>query len=519
MKQYNNNFMDQQVIDEVTPQKPVYQDLLDAMLLDESEHPERTGMTLSRVEEVIGIVIDEKFRAEALISKCYEEAGVEIGPFGAMPASAAIKVATVLTEAFSPDEVKKLARLFNESELSTREVIALHKKFKIPVSKLEDDLLPVKGEGAKVFDSKGKSYIDLDSNYSTTNLGNANAEIAKGLYNQASLLISQKEDRIQVARARFLKEIGHLFPGDLQCFYWQNSGGEAVDKALKIAKAFTNQTGVIAFEGGFHGRTHAAVAVTCNLAYRKPFGLDNVGWVHFAPYGDTNAVKSLLKAGKAKIVIMELVQGEEAGVRGATPQFAHEIRTLCDQYEALLIVDEVQTGFARVSTGEGMWFASHVLGIVPDLMVIGKSFGGGFPVTAVVTKPEISQAMKPGYDGSTFGGNPMAMTSAFIATKQMKALNLPVKTAINSSLFQKGLCKINSPLMKGFRAYGLMIGIDLESPECVHRVQEVMMKYGAHSSLSTGATMRWIPPLVITEEEIEEVLEIFAKTLKIIEKE
>lgn len=506
------------IMGEVTVEKPAYQDLLDSMLYNELEHPERTNITISRIEEAIHIVVAEKNRVEALISRCYEVKGSETGAFDALTAPVATKVAVILTESLSSAEVKKLVQLFNESELSTCEVIALHKKYKIPVSKLEDDLLPVKGKGAKVFDSKGQAFIDMDSNYSATNLGNANIEIAKGLYNQASLLISQKEDRIQVARARFLKEIGNLFPSDLQCFYWQNSGGEAVDKALKIAKAFTGQTGVVAFEGGFHGRTHGAIAVTYNPKYRKPFGLDDVPWVNFSPFGDVNTVESILKSGKAKIVIMELIQGEEAGVRRATKEFAHTIRSLCDHYDALLIADEVQSGFARVSTGEGMWFACQTLDIVPDIMVIGKSFGGGFPVTAVVTKPDISNAMKPGYDGSTFGGNPMAMTSALIATRQMKALNLPVKTAVNSERFKKGLSMIESSLVKGFRAYGLMIGIDLESPACVRKVQEVMMGYGVHSSLSTGVTMRWMPPLVITEEEIDQVLDAFVRALRIVEK-
>jgi acetylornithine/succinyldiaminopimelate/putrescine aminotransferase len=180
----------------------------------------------------------------------------------------------------------------------------------------------VKGDGALVFDSRGNKYVDLDNNYSATNPGNANSEIALGLFNQASLLVSQKEDRIQVARARFLKEFQGFLPEGLECFYWQNSGGEAVDKSLKIAKAYTGHTGLIATEGGFHGRTHGAVAVTHNPAYRAPFGLDHESWVHFAKFGDLDAVATMLERGLAKTVIVELVQGEEAGIRPAGNDFA-----------------------------------------------------------------------------------------------------------------------------------------------------------------------------------------------------
>jgi len=375
----------------------------------------------------------------------------------------------------------------------------------------------VKGDGALVFDSRGNKYIDLDNNYSATNPGNANSEIALGLFNQASLLVSQKEDRIQVARARFLKEFQGFLPEGLECFYWQNSGGEAVDKSLKIAKAYTGHTGLIAFEGGFHGRTHGAVAVTHNPAYRAPFGLDHEPWVHFAEFGDLDAVSTMLERGLAKTVIVELVQGEEAGIRPAGNDFAQGLRALCDQHDALLIVDEVQTGFGRVANGPHTWFTSQLFGITPDIMAIGKSFGGGYPLTAVVTNPHISAAMRNGYDGSTFGGNPMAMTAVLIATRQMKKLELPTVTAERAAQFAEGLHEVASPLIGKVRVVGLMIGIELPSSEVVAKVQKNMMKLGVHSSLSTGSTLRWMPPLVITEEQVENVVSAFARALEMIE--
>ncbi len=491
--------------------------LLSALAADPARHPERSHATLARVTEVIEILCNGNGDAGALASKCVAAAGPGHGLLSPVSNSTAAAVATVMANALAQDQLERAIELLWQSELSTDEVIALHKKYKIPVSHLEDDLLPVKGDGALIFDSKGQTFIDLDSNYSATNLGNANPEIALGLFNQASILVSQKEDRIQVARARFLKEFHGILPDGLQCFYWQNSGGEAVDKSLKIAKAYTGHTGVVAFEGGFHGRTHGAVAVTHNPAYRTPFGLDDVPWVHFAEFGDLDAVRTILEEGSAKTVILELVQGEEAGIRPAGSEFAQGLRALCDEHNALLIVDEVQTGFGRVADGPETWFASQLFGIEPDIMAIGKSFGGGYPVTAVVTRPHVSAAMRGGYDGSTFGGNPMAMTAALIATRQMKKLHLPAVTAVRGARFADQLHNVTSPLIGEIRVIGLMIGIDLPSKQVVAEVQKNMMSRGVHSSLSTGSTLRWMPPLVITDDQVDTVVSAFAESVKTVE--
>ncbi len=495
-------------------------DLVGALVADPVWSPERSNASPARIREALGLVCKDEAEAGRVYTKCTQATGPVPDENAPLSDAAGLRAAAALVEELDETRLERVAELLRLSEIATDEVIRLHRAYKIPVSHLEDDLLPTRGEGALVWDSRGREYVDLDANYSATNLGNANEAVARGLYNQAGLLISQKEDRIGVARARFLREIMPMMPGDLHHFYWQNSGGEAVDKALKIAKAYTGQRGVVAFTGGFHGRTHGAVAVTHNEAYRRPFGLHEEDWVHFAEWGDLAAVERLLDAGKARIVILELVQGEEAGIRPATPEFARGLRELCDARDAVLIADEVQTGFARVAAGEGQWFASHRYGIVPDIITIGKSFGGGYPVTAVVTGGEIAEAMKPGYDGSTFGGNPMAMTAALIATRQMRSLNLPARVVELSARFRDGLESIRKKhdVVGEIRVVGLMLGIDLDSHERVAEVQRRMQGHGAHSSLSTGRTMRWLPPLVITEEQVETVLAAFDKALGEIER-
>jgi len=483
--------------------------LYQSIIGDRSKHPERLRATWNRVEEVLDIVL--KDRAAEVIEQLQPPADMRIE---LMPEEVG-KLVDVLASRCSAAEGMLLQQMFQESEISTQEAIDLHEQFKIPVSQLESDIVPVSGKGAWIVDTKGKRYLDLDSNYSATNLGLSNPEIALGLFNQATQLISVKEDRVHIPRARFLKSIQPMLPEGLTQFYWQNSGGEAVDKALKIAKAYTGHKGVVAMKGGFHGRTHGAVAVTYEKKYREPFFLDDEDWVHFVDFNDVDAVEKLFAAGKAKTVILELVQGEEAGVRAAERDFAAELRKVCDKYGCLMIVDEIQTGFGRTAEEPGQWFACMVYGITPDVITIGKSFGGGYPVTAVVTTTEVSQAMQPGYDGSTFGGNPMAMVAAMIATRQMREQDLTRNVIERSGQIVRGLQQLKEQydLMQEVRGLGLMIAFRLLQAELVGPFQKAMAENGVKTSLSTREWVRFLPPLIITETDVEHMLTAVEKSL------
>lgn len=490
--------------------------LMRSIISDQKSTPERLNATFERIQEVANFIMDDSTPALKLI---LEKAG-SVEPRRPMDEEMAQIVVESLISQATHDQIIQMALLLNDSEISSAEAVDLHEEFKIPVSKLEKDIIPVRGRGPWLRSVDGEIYLDMDSNYSATNLGLDNQEIAQGLYNQASQLISVKEDRVHIARARFLKSFRGMLPAELNQFYWQNSGGEAVDKSLKFAKAFSKTTGVIAFKNGFHGRTHGAVAVSYNPKYRKPFGLERVEWVHFIDFNDADAVQRLFAEGKAKIVILELIQSEEAGIRPADPEFVSRIRMLCDQYSGVMICDEVQTGFGRVAEREGQWFACQGYQVVPDIITIGKSFGGGFPVTAVVTKKEIAQAMRPGYDGSTFGGSPMAMVAATIATRQMKSLNLTKNVVARSIQLNNGLRKLQKKyaLLGEIRGKGLMIGFDLPSPECVKQFQKEMAKNGVMTSLSTGATVRLLPPLIISQSDVNFFLEAMDGSLKKIKK-
>ncbi|MFH1228110.1 MAG: aminotransferase class III-fold pyridoxal phosphate-dependent enzyme [Planctomycetota bacterium] len=534
--------------------------LLNALVNDRKQHPERFNATADRVKEVLNIVCPAKApvicntwqleqsdlsaRYSRLCSRGASASGGQLHrqpnynhlknipkgkpvPFSGtnrgdngitiLTDAIASRLAKTLAKALSRIELKKFISLIKDSEISTQEAISLHERYKIPVSRLEKDLVFTRARGAWLYDTLGNKYLDMDSNYSATNLGNENKEVALGLFNQAQQLISTKEDRVHIPRARFLQVIHSMFPKELTQFYWQNSGGEAVDKALKIAKAYTKQKGVIALKNGFHGRTHGAAAVTYNLEYRTPFFLDQQDWVYFVEPDDPGAVEALFKSGRAKIIIMEVVQGEEAGIRPLNSGFVRKVRALCDKYNAVMIVDEVQSGFGRCATKPGQWWASQVYGVIPDIMSIGKSFGGGYPVTAVVTTPKISAAMKPGYDGSTFGGNPMAMVAAYIATRQMVQKDITSNVVARSKQFKAGLEKIKKAypkLIGEIRMLGLMLGFELPSKEAVHKFQEILKEYNIHSSLSTASAVRFLPPLIISAKEVAFTLKGIAQSLK-----
>jgi acetylornithine/succinyldiaminopimelate/putrescine aminotransferase len=181
-----------------------------------------------------------------------------------------------------------------------------------------------------------------------------------------------------------------------------------------------------------------------------------------------------------------------------------------------VIADEVQTGFGRTAVKQNDWFACMGYNVIPDIMTIGKSFGGGYPVTAVVTRKEISQAMKGGYDGSTFGGNPMAMTAALIATRQMRELDVTGNVVARSRQFEEGLKHLSKKygLPGEIRIRGLMIAFSLGSSERVHAVQEALKDHGVMSSLSTDKFLRILPPTIISEKEVTYFLEALEKSIQ-----
>ncbi len=488
--------------------------LKNTIIYDRTINPERTNATYERIIEVFTNVLGK----ESI--NVFKELEKKLGKIDHRSPLNEDQADTIVDfvdkKGYDPNILNEIIDQLTCSEISTAEAIDIHKQYKIPVTHLEKDIVPVKGQGCWIMDTKGDWYLDMDSNYSATNLGMSNEEIARGLFNQACTLISMKEDRVQIARTRFLKEISSMMPNGLNYFYWQNSGGEAVDKAIKIAKAYTKTKDVIAFKQGFHGRTHGAVAVTWEDDYKKPFNLDDESWVHFAEFNDIGSVKKIYKETGAKIIILELVQGEEAGNRAADPDFVKHLWDFAKKNDIVIIDDEVQAGFGRTATKPGDWFACMSYNVVPDIMTIGKSFGGGYPVTAVVTNKKISESMQPGYDGSTFGGNPMAMTAALIATRQMKEKNITLNVIEREKELRKGLKKLKKkyPIIEDITGRGLMIAFSVKTENNVKKLVDNLQENGVKTSLSTGKYIRFLPPTIISKGEVKEFLQRLDKSLE-----
>ena len=297
-------------------------ELKKVIIADRNKHPERTNATLERIIEVMENVLGPNASGKKADLENMRRKTDTPTPRSKKQASQVVHFFEELK--LSSEKARSIVEQLSYAEIATAEAIDLHHTYKIPVSHPEVDIVPVKGDGCWIMDTKGKRYLDMDSNYSAANMGMINPEVALGLYNQANTLITMKEDRVQIARTRLLKEIMSMMPKGLNHFYWQNSGGEAVDKALKFAKAYTGNKDVIAFKGSFHGRTHGAVAVTWEIKYRKPFGLDRLDWVHFA-HLDLADVERLMDETGAKIVILEIVQGEEGGNKPPDPEFIKEL--------------------------------------------------------------------------------------------------------------------------------------------------------------------------------------------------
>ncbi len=257
----------------------------------------------------------------------------------------------------------------------------------------------VRGEGARVWDADGREYIDCVGGQGAANLGHANPAVVAAIREQAGTLISCPEIFHNDQRAAYLAELIAALPAGLERAFLCNSGAEAIEGALKIARLLTGRQGVVATVRGFHGRTMGALSATWEPKYREPFAPLIPGFAH-VPYDKLDALDAAVSDQTAAVLI-ELVQGE-GGVRPASPAYVAGVAELCRARGALLVVDEVQTGFGRV----GRLWASQLFGITPDLIALAKSIAGGLPMGAIGIHARFGP-LPQGSHGSTFGGGPL----------------------------------------------------------------------------------------------------------------
>jgi acetylornithine/LysW-gamma-L-lysine aminotransferase len=354
----------------------------------------------------------------------------------------------------------------------------------------------IKGEGQYVWDDKGKVYLDLHTGIGVAFLGHRNKKVIEYIKKQLDEIAVLSTVFETSIREEMLKELDKVKPDGMDNVYLLNSGSEAIELAIKIARKITGRKKFIAFKNSFHGRTIGALSLTWNKKYREQFE-PLYSTVEFLNYNDLNELKADRLKDAAAIVV-EPIQGE-GGIIPAKKEFLKHLREITLETGALLIFDEVQTGFGR--TGK-VWAYQHY-GVVPDILVSAKAIGGGFPVSAVFSPDWISEKLEEGDHGSTYGGNPLAAAAVTAATKVLLEDNVPEQARHKGEIFMKMLNDNLTDLkaVREIRGMGLMIGIDIRfNPSIAIKVSQDL----GVLVLKAGITViRLLPSYLITLKDME----------------
>ena len=361
----------------------------------------------------------------------------------------------------------------------------------------------VRGQGALVWDADGRAYIDCMTGHGVATLGHCHPEVTAAIQAQAATLVACSEAVYNDQRAALMEELTHHTPGDLKRVFLCNSGAESIEAAIKFARFFTGRTDVVAAMRGFHGRTMGALSATWNSKYRDPF-LPLVPGFHHVPFNNLAAMENALTDQTAAVII-EVIQGE-GGVHPADPAYLEGLRALCTQRGVLLIIDEVQTGMGRT----GRWFACEHFGVLPDILCLGKALGGGVPMGAVIWREALG-TLPAGIHGSTFGGNPLACAASRAVLRVMERDNLPTRAARLGDKLLSDLRTIRNPLIREVRGRGLMVGVELR--QRATQVLRALMEHGVLAMPAGSTVVRLLPPLVIEEEQLAQVVEAMAQAL------
>ena len=368
----------------------------------------------------------------------------------------------------------------------------------------------VKGKGTWVWDVDGKSYLDMVSGIAVCSLGhchpdvvNAVSEQARNLFHCSNLYIIPQQEHL----AELI--VNNSFDGRV---FFCNSGAEANEAAIKLARRYCNErkqgaAKIIAMEGSFHGRTLATVAATGQARFRQ--GFDPIpGGFEIVPYGDIDALLDAIDEDTGA-VLLEPIQGE-SGVHVPPDGYLRQLRKICDEYGLLLILDEVQTGIART----GRFFAYMHEGVEPDIMTMAKALANGFPAGAMLAKPFVADAFTPGSHASTFGGNPLAMSAGIATISTIMRDNIVDKSLQQGMYLMNRLHELERihPSIKEVRGRGLMIGVDFDAD--VSSLPSDGLSKGILLNVIKGHTLRLVPPLVISSQEIDQAMDMIDDILK-----
>jgi acetylornithine/LysW-gamma-L-lysine aminotransferase len=369
----------------------------------------------------------------------------------------------------------------------------------------------IRGEGSRLFDAEGRSYIDCSAAHGWAALGHGHPEVTAAIQDQAARLVMLTESASNDVRAGWFRELVRIlaagFPpnerGALTRVQPANSGAEAIEAALKFARYATGRTGVIAFSRAFHGRTFGALSATAPSPRRDRFAPLVPGFSHL-PYNDVEPAEAAIGDDTAAVVL-EVIQGE-AGIHEGTTEFLSTIERLCRERGALFIVDEIQTGFGRT----GRWFASGWHGLSPDIVVLGKALGGGVPMGAAVWREQLGP-FESGMHGSTFAGAPLACAASLATLRILERERLAERAHRVGTETLEQLRAIRSRQVREVRGRGLMIGVELKGR--VAPVLQGLLDRGVCALPAGVNVLRLLPPLVIAGVDLEQAVSAMREVL------
>lgn len=369
----------------------------------------------------------------------------------------------------------------------------------------------VKGEGCKLIDAEGREYLDCLAGIAVCSLGHCHPVVTEAICKQASELV-------HVSNLYYTQpqtELGELLTAHsfADRIFLANSGAEANEAAFKLARicAGPERYGIISLAGSFHGRTLATVAATGQPKFHEGFEPMPEGFSH-APFGNLNVLEAMI-TDQTCAILCEPLQGE-GGVRPLDVEYLQGLQNLCRKHDLLLIFDEIQTGIGRTGT----LFAYEQLGVVPDIMTVAKALGNGLPVGAMLTRKEIAAAFVPGTHGSTFGGNPVAAAAGVATMKIMLEDGFFPEVRAKGEYLQEGLEGLVErfpALAEGARGMGLIRGLVLTEKGVAQGGDMVnkMFDRGVLINFAGNAALRFLPPLIISREEIDQLLVALAEVL------
>ncbi len=363
----------------------------------------------------------------------------------------------------------------------------------------------VRGEGSYLWDTRGRRYLDLMTNYGVNLLGHTHPQVTAAITAQAAMLTNAHQSFDTPARQDFLEALGALLPPPLSRISFGNSGAEAIEAALKFARVATGRIGIIATHRAYHGRTFGALSATADAKYRDPFAPMLEGVRHI-PFDDLDSLDRVLDDSVAAVIV-EPIQGE-GGIRVPTEGYLRGIRERCDARGILLICDEIQTGFRT-----GAPFAFMREDIVPDILCLSKSIANGLPIGVTVTTEAISDRVPKGSHGSTFAGNPLVCAAGAATLRVLADETLHARAAQAGARFQQRVRDLRLPQVREVRGRGVMQAVELKKPATP--VIKAMQEHGVLVLPAGGTVVRFLPSILIQDDQLEEGIHALSEAVRL----